>query len=249
MKRKNVIFIGVLIIVIIIGIIISYKSKESTQKISKENKVEHNNIESENKEIELDKKKETLEDYLYGNAREGSNYEIVKMTEISENTYEVDYKFYMGENEGIPGKMTVIFEKNNEKYIIKDCLRKTLEDVMYLEVSIEDELSGQAMYKEPVKIENINIIKELETIINSGIKHDFNGTFGLDMPPYANFYLGNGDKVTVSAVDNFEMQGEESGNYILVTINDDSNNKKTYKVNEKVGEYFKNLYDERLLTD
>ena len=45
------------------------------------------------------------------------------------------------------------------------------------------------------------------------------------------------------------MQGEESGNYIFVTINDNSNNKKIYKVKEKIGEYFTNLYDERLLTD
>lgn len=169
MKRKNVIFISILIIVIIVGIIISFKSRETTEKISKEDKI--------------------------------------------------DYKFYMGEN------------------------------VMYFEVSIEDELSGQAMYKEPVKIENVNIIKELEKIINSGIEHDFNGAFGLDMPPYANFYLDNGDKVQVVALDDFGMQGEESGNYILVTINDDSDNKKTYKVDEKLGEYFTNLYDERLLTD
>lgn len=186
---------------------------------------------------------------IYANGRDGSNYEIIKMSKITENTYDIEYKFYMGENEGIPGKMTVVFEKKDNNYIVKNCLRKTLENIKYMDVTIEDELSGQAMYKEPVKIENRKVHNELEEIINSGIEHQFNGAFGLDILPIANFYLENGDKVTVSAVDNFEMQGEESGNYIFVTINDDSNNKKIYKVIEKVQEYFTNLYDERLLTD
>lgn len=186
---------------------------------------------------------------IYANGRDGSNYEVVKMTEISENTYDVEYKFYMGENESIPGRMIVVFEKKNDKYIVKECLRKTLENIRYMEVTIEDNLSGQAMYKETIKIENRKVLNELEQMINSGIEHQFNGAFGLDILPLANFYLENGDKVTISAVDNFEMQGEESGNYIFVTINDDSNNKKVYKVQEKIGEYFTNLYDERLLTD
>lgn len=186
---------------------------------------------------------------IYANGRDGSNYEIIKMTQISQNTYDVEYKFYMGENEGISGKMKVLFEKKNDDYIVKECLRKTLENIRYMDITIEDKVSGQAMYKEPVKIENRHIINELETIINSGIEHRFNGTFGLDVLPLANFYLENRDKVTISAVDNFEMQGEESGNYIFVTINDNSNNKKIYKVKEKIGEYFTNLYDERLLTD
>lgn len=186
---------------------------------------------------------------IYANGRDGSNYAITNMTEISNETYEVEYKFYMGENEGIPGKITVVFEKNNNDYIVKKCIRQTLENIRYLEVSIEDTELGQAMYKEPVKIENQDVMKELEKIINSGIEHNFNGAFGLDMPPVANFYLENGDKVIISAVDNLEMQGEEKGNYIFVTINDDFDNKKAYKVQEKIGEYFTNLYDERLLTD
>ena len=186
---------------------------------------------------------------IYANGRDGSNYEIINMNEISEDTYEVEYKFYMGENEGIPGKMTVIFEKKNDNYIIKKCLRKTLENIRYLEVSIEDKESGQAMYKKPVKIENRDVMNKLEIMINSGIEHQFNGAFGLDILPYANFYLENGDKVTVSAIDNFEMQGEESGNYILVTINDNADDKKAYKVQERIGVYFTNLYDERLLTN
>ena len=186
---------------------------------------------------------------IYANGRDGSSYEIIKMMQVSENTYDVEYKFYMGENEGIPGEMTVAFEKKNDNYIVKDCLRKILENIRYMEVTIEDELSGEAMYKEPVKIENIKIFSELEQIINSGIEHQFNGAFGVDILPYANFYIENGDKVTILAVDNFKMQGEESVNYIFVTINDDSSNKKVYKVQEKIGEYFTNLYDERLLTD
>lgn len=181
MKTRNIVFIIVLIILLIIGAIIYLNNEKISEFIGKENKVEENKI--ENKNTELQKKK------------------------------------------------------------------KILENIRYMDVTIEDELSGQAMYKEPVKIENRKVIKELETIINSGIEHQFNGAFGLDILPYANFYLENGDKVTISAVDNFEMQGEESGNYIFVMINDNSDNKTSYKVQERIGEYFTNLYDEKLLTD
>ena len=48
------------------------------------------------------------------------------------------------------------------------------------------------------------------------------------MPPYVECHLKNGDKLKIAAIDNFEMEGETKGNYIVVTINDDENDKKVY---------------------
>lgn len=65
------------------------------------------------------------------------------------------------------------------------------------------------------------------------------------MPPYIECHLKNGDKIKISAVDDFDMEGETKGNYIVVTINDDENNKKIYKIEDKLEAYFDELYKEK----
>lgn len=75
------------------------------------------------------------------NAGDGKNYEIVDMTEISDNTYEVKCNYYQGENPAITEKFIVEFEKSGDSYIIKKCSKKILEDVEYIEVTVEDKES------------------------------------------------------------------------------------------------------------
>lgn len=62
------------------------------------------------------------------------------------------------------------------------------------------------------------------------------------MPPYAVCHLKNGNKITIAAIDNFEMEGETKGNYIMVTINNNENDKKIYKIEDKLEAYFDELY-------
>ena len=66
---------------------------------------------------------------------------IVDMTEISDNTYEVKCNYYQGENPAITEKFIVEFEKSGDSYIIKKCSKKILEDVEYIEVTVEDKES------------------------------------------------------------------------------------------------------------
>lgn len=75
------------------------------------------------------------------NAGDGKNYEIINMTEISDNTYEAKCNYYEGENPAISEKFIVTFEKNKDNYIIKKCSKKILEDVDYIEVTVEDKES------------------------------------------------------------------------------------------------------------
>lgn len=135
-------------------------------------------------------------------------------------------------------------EKNDNIIQDNETSRKIIENVKYMEVTIEDEEAVGAEYKDFVKIENTEIIEELVNMINQGKKHNFNGAFSFDIPPYANFYLENGDKITIVAIDDFGMEGEESGNYIIVTINNDEANKKKYKVQDKIADFFTKLYNE-----
>lgn len=97
-------------------------------------------------------------------------------------------------------------------------------------------------YKELVKIEDTEIINKIQNIVNSAVEHEFCGAFGFDMPPYAVCHLKNGNKITIAAVDNFEMEGETKGNYIMVTVNNDEDNKKIYKIEDKLEAYFEELY-------
>ena len=135
-------------------------------------------------------------------------------------------------------------EKNDNIIQDNETSRKIIENVKYMEVTIEDEEAVGAEYKDFVKIENTEIIEELVNMINQGKKHNFNEAFSFDIPPYANFYLENGDKITIVAIDDFGMEGEESGNYIIVTINNDEANKKIYKVQDKIADGFTKLYNE-----
>lgn len=75
------------------------------------------------------------------NAGDGKDYEIIDMTEISENTYEVKCNYYEGESPATLEKFIVTFEKNGDSYIIKKCSKKLLEDVEYIEVTVEDKES------------------------------------------------------------------------------------------------------------
>lgn len=93
-----------------------------------------------------------------------------------------------------------------------------------------------------MKIENIEAINKVQNIVNLATEHEFNSAFGFDMPPYVECHLKNGDKIRISAVDNFEMNGEKKGNYIIVTINNDENNKKIYKLEDKLQTYLEDLY-------
>lgn len=62
------------------------------------------------------------------------------------------------------------------------------------------------------------------------------------MPPYVECNLKNGDKLKIAAIDNFEMEGETKGNYIIVSVNNDENDKKIYKIEDKLESYLDELY-------
>lgn len=121
---------------------------------------------------------------------------------------------------------------------------KIIENTKYIEITVGDEKAEELKYKSLIKIEDRDIISELEKMINLGKEHNFDNAFGLDIPPYAIFHLENGNKIKVVAVDNLEMDSDKGGNYILVTINEDEENKKIYKVQDEIETYFTKLYNE-----
>ena len=178
--------------------------------------------------------------YIVYNAGDRKNYDIEEITKISDNIYEVEYKYYVGESEEVPGKFIVELENNNGSWIVKNCKSKILEDVKYFEVTIPDEdAKEEGIYEDFIKIDDFEKINELQNMINTAVEHEFYGAFGLYSLPYSIFHMSNGEEITISAMGNFEMEGEECGNYIIVMTNDD---KKVYKVNENIEKYFVNLY-------
>lgn len=135
-----------------------------------------------------------------------------------------------------------MYSKDNTKKINTSTESCVISDVNYIEITIEDE--EEYSYKENIKIESQDIIESLKNIINQGEKHEFNGAFGFDISPSIYFYLKNGTEIIVTAIDNFNMDGEEPGNYIMVTENQNEEHKQIYKINTELGEYIKKLYKE-----
>ena len=83
----------------------------------------------------------------------------------------------------------------------------------------------------------------MEDMINTGEKYEFENPTGFDDIPMAYLYKDDGEIIVLSAIDNFE-DDEEKGNFIIYQTNK-SEVKRIYKVEDEVGEFIENLYNER----
>lgn len=118
-----------------------------------------------------------------------------------------------------------------------------VENTQYLNIGAVSEDVTELLKEDGKKIEDTEVIEKIEAIINSGKEHQFNNAFGVEIHAFIEFYLKSGDKVTVYAIDQLEMEGEESGNYIMVYKNDNENEKKIYKTDEAIAAYIQKVYN------
>lgn len=121
---------------------------------------------------------------------------------------------------------------------------KILSDIKYIEVQIEDTEAQGLKHKEPIKIEDKNVLSKLEETINLGEKYEPKSTAWPDISPMVTFYLENGDQYVGYTATFFSNVEEDEGNYITIFNKKDENTTKvTYKVKENLDKYFIDLYN------
>lgn len=129
------------------------------------------------------------------------------------------------------------FQKSSEK-----------SSVSYIEIETEDKVAekktGSLEYKKK-KITDREKIESIMKIIDSATLYNSKSEipdFG-DVPPSATIYLTNGKEYSVIAGDEINDNGEYV-NLMCIWYTNDGSDKKTYKVNAKLGEYIEKLFND-----
>ena len=120
---------------------------------------------------------------------------------------------------------------------------KIIENIEYMELTIGDAEAREIRYKPAVAVFDESKLNVMEDMINTGEKYEFENPTGFDDIPMAYLYKDDGEIIVLSAIDNFEDDGE-NGNFIIYQTNK-SEVKRIYKVEDEVGEFIENLYNER----
>ena len=120
---------------------------------------------------------------------------------------------------------------------------KIIENVKYMELTIGDAEAREIRYKPAVAVFDESKLNVMEDMINTGEKYEFENPTGFDDIPMAYLYKDDGEIIVLSAIDNFD-DDEEKGNFIIYQTNK-SEVKRIYKVEDEVGEFIENLYNER----
>lgn len=128
------------------------------------------------------------------------------------------------------------------KQSVSTTAKKIVDEVTFMEVEVGDVLEGE-LHNEPVVLVNDEeSIDKMLNIINAGEKYEFKDPVGFDILPTAYLYKKGGEIITIAAIDEYVDEGEYS-NYILYTTNK-NDVKKVYRVEEKLGKYIEDLYDD-----
>lgn len=128
------------------------------------------------------------------------------------------------------------------KQSVSTTAKKIVDEVTFMEVEVGDVLEGE-LHNEPVVLVNDEeSINKMLNIINAGEKYEFKDPVGFDILPTAYLYKKGGEIITIAAIDEYVDEGEYS-NYILYTTNK-NDVKKVYRVEEKLGKYIEDLYDD-----
>lgn len=149
-------------------------------------------------------------------------------------------------------KNVVVDNKDNtisEENVVEDDDNdnKIISNTKYVEIQVQQEVNS-AEYKDSVRIEDKEILLKLENIVNEG-KEDFNSVIGDTFAGISkmSFYLED-IKYVVWPIDEVHIgiDGNKIENYIVVEKYNNSTVewRKSYNIEEKLGKYISQLYDE-----
>ena len=128
--------------------------------------------------------------------------------------------------------------------IVQESTNKIISNIKYIEVQIEDTDAQGLKHKEPVRIDDKNVISKLEEIVNSGTEYEPRSTAWPDISPMVTFYLENGDEYVGYTATFISSLEEDEGNYITIFNKKDENTTKvTYKVKDNLDKYLVDIYN------
>lgn len=136
-------------------------------------------------------------------------------------------------------------QKQEDIKHIVNVSNKIIEDVKFMELDVGDIRDGELSEAPVVYVDEESKLNVLEDMINKGEKYEFKNPVGFDILPTAYLYKENGEIIQVAAIDGHQDGANEPyENYIICSSNK-ADVKKIYKVDDKVGEFIKNLYNDR----
>lgn len=146
--------------------------------------------------------------------------------------------------------LVVVFNKkeNNEELINStmpqsETKPQLIEDIEYIEISVEDETNTEDRFSNFLKVEDQTYLNEIKNIINNGEEWtNFENELGVggvfEGCPIVTIYSSNGKKTNLSACDEIK----DDTNVFAVWYKDDASDKTLYKTKEDFETYVNRVY-------
>lgn len=122
---------------------------------------------------------------------------------------------------------------------------KIIEDIKFMELDIGDVRDGELSKASIVYVNEESKLNVIEDMINKGEKYEFENPVGFDILPTAYLYKENGEVIEIAAIDGHQDGADDLYENFIIYTSNKSDVKKIYKVDDEIGKYITNLYNDR----
>lgn len=122
---------------------------------------------------------------------------------------------------------------------------KIIEDIKFMELDIGDVRDGELSKASIVYVNEESKLNVIEDMINKGEKYEFKNPVGFDILPTAYLYKENGEVIEIAAIDGHQDGADDLYENFIIYTSNKSDVKKIYKVDDEIGKYITNLYNDR----